>query len=119
MQDRKPQCPITANEDKAIKNNMIYGSVSGKKLTRMEKLWAVQLSVSLGQEQPSLQRKMRLQTTTSKDDGSFSFAKVPYGTWIICEIESPKGYVLSEEEIPVTIGKVDEVVEIELVNYWH
>lgn len=43
---------------------------------------------------------------------------MPYGTWIIREIESPKGYVLSEEEIAVTIGKVDEVVEIELVNYF-
>ena len=57
-----------------------------------------------------------IQTTTSKDDGSFSFAKVPYGTWVIREIESPKGFVLSEEEIPVTIGKAEEVVEIELVN---
>ena len=47
---------------------------------------------------------------------AFSFAKVPYGNWIIREIESPTGYVLSDEEIPVTISKVDEVVEIELVN---
>lgn len=45
-----------------------------------------------------------------------TFAKVPYGNWIIREIESPTGYVLSDEEIPVTISKVDEVVEIELVN---
>lgn len=59
---------------------------------------------------------MRLATTTSADDGSFSFAKVPYGPWVIREIESPKGFVLSEEEISVTIGAVDEVVEIELVN---
>ena len=29
-----------------------------------------------------------------------------------------KGFVLSEEEIPVTIGEVDEVVEIELENYF-
>lgn len=43
---------------------------------------------------------------------------MPYGTWIIREIESPKGFVLSEEEIAVTIGKVDEVVEIELINYF-
>ena len=41
---------------------------------------------------------------------------MPYGNWIIREIESPTGYVLSDEEIPVTISKVDEVVEIELVN---
>jgi len=43
---------------------------------------------------------------------------VPYGTWVIREIESPTGFVLSEEEITVTIGAVDEVVEIELVNYF-
>ena len=43
---------------------------------------------------------------------------MPYGTWVIREIESPKGFVLSEEEINVTIGKVDEVVEIELINYF-
>ena len=41
-----------------------------------------------------------------------------YGTWVIREIESPTGFVLSEEEIAVTVGKVDEVVEIELVNYF-
>ena len=41
-----------------------------------------------------------------------------YGTWVIREIESPKGYVLSEEEIAVTISEVDEIVEISLVNYF-
>ena len=43
---------------------------------------------------------------------------MPYGTWVIREIESPKGFVLSKEEIPVTIGRAEEVVEIELVNYF-
>lgn len=43
---------------------------------------------------------------------------LPNVPMVIREIESPKGYVLSEEEIAVTIGKVDEVVEIELVNYF-
>lgn len=42
---------------------------------------------------------------------------MPYGTWIVREIESPKGFVLSEEEIAVTVGAIDEVVEISLVNY--
>ena len=61
---------------------------------------------------------MRLQTIISAEDGSFSFAKVLHGSWVIREIESLKGFVLSEEEIPVTIGEVDEVVEIELENYF-
>ena len=51
-------------------------------------------------------------------DGRFSVEKVPYGTGVGREIESPTGFVLSEEEITVTIGAVDEVVEIELVNYF-
>ena len=63
-------------------------------------------------------KETAIATTVSAEDGSFSFAKVPYGTWVIREIESPKGYVLSEEEIAVTIGEVDEIVEISLVNYF-
>jgi len=47
-------------------------------------------------------KKTVIATTTSADDGSFSFVKVLYGTWVIREIESPKGFVLSEKEISVT-----------------
>ncbi|MDI2941862.1 SpaA isopeptide-forming pilin-related protein [Clostridioides difficile] len=109
---------ITANDGEAIENNIIYGSVNGKKSDEDGKALggAVIGIFKAGTEE--FTKENAIQTTTSKDDGSFSFAKVPYGTWIIREIESPKGFVLSEEEIAVTIGKVDEVVEIELVNYF-
>ena len=109
---------ITANDGEAIENNIIYGSVSGKKSDEDGKALggAVIGIFKAGTEE--FTKENAIQTTTSKDDGSFSFVKVPYGTWIIREIESPKGFVLSEEEIAVTIGKVDEVVEIELVNYF-
>ena len=109
---------ITANDGEAIENNIIYGSVSGKKSDEDGKALggAVIGIFKAGTEE--FTKENAIQTTTSKDDGSFSFAKVPYGTWIIREIESPKGFVLSEEEIAVTIGKVDEVVEIELINYF-
>ena len=109
---------ITANDGEAIENKLIYGSVSGKKSDEDGKALggAVIGIFKAGTEE--FTKENAIQTTTSKDDGSFSFAKVPYGTWIIREIESPKGFVLSEEEIAVTIGKVDEVVEIELINYF-
>ena len=109
---------ITANDGEAIENKLIYGSVSGKKSDADGKALggAVIGIFKAGTEE--FTTETAIATTTSKDDGSFSFAKVPYGTWIIREIESPKGFVLSEEEIAVTIGKVDEVVEIELVNYF-
>ena len=109
---------ITANDGEAIENKIIYGSVSGKKLDEDGKALGGALIGIFKTGTEEFTKENAIQTTTSKDDGSFSFAKVPYGTWIIREIESPKGFVLSEEEIAVTIGKVDEVVEIELVNYF-
>ena len=109
---------ISANEGEAIGNDIIYGSVSGKKSDEDGKALggAVIGIFKTGTEE--FTTETAIATTTSADDGSFSFVKVPYGTWVIREIESPKGFVLSEEEIAVTIGKVDEVVEVELVNYF-
>ncbi len=109
---------ITVGDGEAIENKIIYGSVSGKKLDEDGKALGGALIGIFKTGTEEFTKENAIQTTTSKDDGSFSFAKVPYGTWIIREIESPKGFVLSEEEIAVTIGKVDEVVEIELVNYF-
>ena len=109
---------IIANEGEAITNDIIYGSVSGKKSDEDGKALGSAVIGIFKTGTTEFTKENAIAATTSKDDGSFSFAKVPYGTWIIREIESPKGYVLSEEEIAVTIGKVDEVVEIELVNYF-
>lgn len=116
-QDTETVC-ITANEGEAITNDIIYGSVSGKKSNEDGKALGGAVIGIFKTGTTEFTKENAIAVATSKDDGSFSFAKVPYGTWIIREIESPKGYVLSEEEIAVTIGKVDEVVEIELVNYF-
>ena len=109
---------ITANEGNAIENKLIYGSVSGKKSDEDGKALGGAVIGIFKVGTTEFTKENAIKTTTSADDGSFSFAKVPYGTWAIREIKSPKGFVLSEEEIPVTIGKVDEVVEIELVNFY-
>lgn len=109
---------ITANGGEAIENDIIYGSVSGKKSDEDgNALGGAVIGIfKTGTEE--FTTETAIQTTTSADDGSFSFADVPYGTWVIREIESPTGFVLSEEEIAVTISEVDEVVEIELINYF-
>ncbi len=109
---------ITANGGEAIENDIIYGSVSGKKSDEDgNALGGAVIGVfKTGTEKFTTESV--IQTTVTAADGSFSFEKVPYGTWVIREIESPTGFVLSEEEITVTIGAVDEVVEIELVNYF-
>ena len=108
---------ISANDGNAIENEIIYGSVSGKKSDEDgNALGGATLGI-FKTGTAEFTKETAIATTVSAEDGSFSFEKVPYGTWIVREIESPKGFVLSEEEIAVTVGKVDEVVEIELVNY--
>ena len=109
---------ITANGGEAIENDIVYGSVSGKKSDEEgNALGGAVIGIfKTGTEKFTTENA--IQTTVTAADGSFSFEKVPYGTWVIREIESPTGFVLSEEEITVTIGAVDEVVEIELVNYF-
>ena len=109
---------ITANGGEAIENDIIYGSVSGKKSDEDgNALGGAVIGIfKTGTEKFTTENA--IQTTVTAADGSFSFEKVPYGTWVIREIESPTGFVLSEEEITVAIGAVDEVVEIEFVNYF-
>ena len=109
---------ITANEGEAIKNKLIYGSVGGKKSDEDGKDLGGAIIGIFKAGTKEYTEENAIQTATSKDDGSFSFVKVPYGTWIIHEVESPEGYLLSEEEITVTIGKAGEFVEVELVNYF-
>ena len=109
---------ISANEGNAIENELIYGSVSGKKSDEDGKALGGATIGIFKTGTTEFTKETAIATTVSAEDGSFSFTEVPYGTWVIREIESPKGFVLSEEEIAVTISEVDEVVEIELVNYF-
>lgn len=57
-----------------------------------------------------------LMTTTSADDGSFSFKNIPLGDWVIREISQPTGFVLSDESFPVSITEDKQVIEIEIEN---
>ena len=109
---------ITVNNGESIENNIVYGSVSGKKFDENGDALGGAVMGIFQTGTTEFTEENAIATTTSADDGSFSFENVPYGTWIIREIESPTGFVLSKEEIAVTIGEIDEVVEIELINYF-
>ena len=109
---------ITANGGEAIGNNIIYGSVSGKKTDEDGNALGGALIGIFKTGTAEFTKETAIATTVSAEDGSFAFEKVPYGTWVIREIESPTGFVLSEEEIAVTVSEVEEVVEIGLTNYF-
>lgn len=109
---------ITANDGEAIENDIIYGSVSGKKSDEDGNALGGAVIGIFKTGTTEFTKETAIAFTTTAEDGSFTFENVPYGTWVVREIESPTGFVLSEEEISVTVSEVDEVVEIELVNYF-
>lgn len=107
---------IAANDGKAIENDLIYGSVSGKKVDENGSALGGALIGLFRTDDGEFTKENALLTATSAEDGSFSFENIPYGTWYVREIEQPAGFVLDDTIYPVTIGADGQVVEIEIVN---
>ena len=107
---------LTVNDGEPITNELIYGTVSGKKIDENGEALEGAVIGIFKAEETEFTKDTALMTTTSAKDGSFSFAKVPYGKWIVREIEQPKGFVLDEKAYEVNISKAEQVVEIEIVN---
>ena len=107
---------IAVNDGKPIENKLIYGSVSGKKITENgEELGGAVIGLFKADE-TEFTKENALMTATSQKDGSFSFEKVPYGNWLVREIEQPEGFVLDETSYEVKISEVAQVIEVEIVN---
>jgi len=61
-------------------------------------------------------RDTAIMTAVSDENGFFEFDDVPFGKYIVREIESPRGYILSGKEYAVSISEDGEVIEITAEN---
>ena len=61
-------------------------------------------------------RDTAIMTAVSDENGCFEFTDVPFGKYIVREIESPRGYILSGKEYAVSIAQDEEVIEITAEN---
>ena len=61
-------------------------------------------------------RDTAIMTAASDENGCFEFTDVPFGQYIVREIESPRGYILSDKEYAVSISEDGEVIEITAEN---
>lgn len=107
---------IEVNNGDAIFNELIYGSVSGKKVDDNGKGLAGAVIGLFASDAGEFTEKTAILTTTSAEDGSFRFDDVPKGTWYLREIQQPEGFVLCDKVFPVTIEDDEQVVEIEITN---
>ncbi len=107
---------IKANDGAAISNDLIYSEIHG--LKKDENGNALGGAV-IGLFKPDCTEfitENAIMTAISAEDGSFSFANVPFGNWVVREIEAPAGFVLSEKSFAVTIDKDGAIIEVEIEN---
>ena len=107
---------IKVNEGKPIENKLIYGSVSGKKVDENGEVLAGAVIGIFKADETEFTAEHAFMTVKSGEDGSFAFKKVPYGNWIVKEIEAPEGFVLDGTAHAVTIDQNEQVIEVEITN---
>lgn len=107
---------IRLNDGKPIENDLIYGSVEGMKTTEHGDALEGAVIGLFKKGETNFTTDNALMTTTSAEDGSFSFVDIPYGEWIVREIEQPIGFVLNKTVFDVVIKENAQIVEIEIVN---
>ncbi len=107
---------IKVNAGKPIENKLIYGTVSGKKIDENGEALGGALIGIFKADETEFTKEHAIMTATSEKDGSFSFAKVPYGKWIVREIEAPEGFVLDDTSYEVNIGENEQVIEVEITD---
>lgn len=107
---------IKANDGKPIENKLIYGSVSGKKVDENGEALAGAVIGIFKADETEFTAEHAFMTVKSGEDGSFAFKKVPYGNWIVKEIEAPEGFVLDGTAHAVTIDRNEQVIEAEITN---
>lgn len=107
---------IKANGGAPIENKLLYGEIHGLKKDEDGSDLAGALIGLFRADCTEFTTENAILTATSAEDGSFSFARVPYGNWIVREIEAPTGFVLSEKTYPVTVDADGAVIEVEIEN---
>lgn len=108
---------IKANGGEAIKNDILYGSVKGLKIDRETEKPIVGAKFGLFRSnETEFTAENALLIAESGEDGTFLFENVPYGNWLIKELQPADGYLSNEEIYPVRISENGQTVGITVVN---
>lgn len=108
---------IKVNDDKAIENNLIYGSVKGLKVDRETQEVIKGATFGLFFANTSeLTEKNAVLTAVTDENGVFVFNNIPYGEYLIKELKPADSYLDNEDVFTVIIKDNEQVVELTAVN---
>ena len=108
---------IKVNNDKAIENNLIYGSVKGLKIDRETQEVIKGATFGLFKSDTTeLTEENAILTAVTDESGIFAFNNVPFGEYLIKELKPADGYLDNEDVFTVAIKDNEQVVELTAIN---
>lgn len=108
---------IKVNNDKAIENNLIYGSVKGLKIDRETQEVIKGATFGLFKSDTTeLTEENAILTVVTDESGIFAFNNIPFGEYLIKELKPADGYLDNEDVFTVIIKDNEQVVELTAVN---
>lgn len=108
---------ISLNNGEPIINEFIYGTIKGLKIDReTEKTIEGALFGLFNSDETEFTEDKAILTALSDKDGIFTFENIPYGNWIVKELQPAKDYLPSDDIHHITVSENEEIIEITAVN---
>lgn len=108
---------IKINNDKAIENNLIYGSVKGLKVDReTQEVIKGAIFGLFKSDTTEFTEDKAILTAVTDESGIFAFNNVPFGEYLIKELKPADGYLDNEDVFTVIIKDNEQVVELTAIN---
>ena len=108
---------ITLNNGEPVINRIIYGSVKGFKAdSKTGKGISGALFGIFKPDETVFSEETAVLTVLSDANGVFEFLNVPYGEWIIKELNPAHGYKLNDSEYKIQISEDGQTVSITVTN---
>lgn len=108
---------ITVNDGEPIENKLIHSTVKGLKTDReTTNTIAGALFGLFHPDETEFTEDTAIITAESDKDGIFAFENVPFGDWIIKELQPAENYLPNDEIHHITVSEDEQTVEINIVN---
>lgn len=108
---------ITLNNGEPVINRIIYGSVKGFKAdSETGKGISGALFGIFKPDETIFSEDTAVLTVLSDENGIFEFLNVPYGEWIIKELNPAQGYKPNDREYKIQISEDGQTVSITVTN---
>lgn len=107
---------IIINEGDTIVNDLIRGTILGKKVDEDGFSIAGATFGLFREDETEFNADTALIVSTSNEIGVFGFENVPYGNWIVRELQPAPAFVPNDTLYPVTISENEQIIELTVKN---